>query len=63
VLVGSEYWQGLNSWITETMLPTGKISAADPDLITVADDPVEVVRIITEAHSLNPSLKSTTETP
>ena len=33
------------------------------DLITVADDPVEVVRIITEAHSLNPSLKSTTETP
>ncbi len=63
VLVGSEYWQGLNSWITETMLPAGKISAADPDLITVADDPVEVVRIITEAHGLNPSLKSMTETP
>jgi hypothetical protein len=29
----------------------------------VADDPVEVVRIITEAHGLNPSLKSMTETP
>ena len=63
VLVGSEYWQGLNSWISETMLPAGKISAADPDLITVADDPVEVVRIITDAHSLNPSLTDTTKTP
>ncbi len=53
VLVGSEYWKGLNSWITDTMLPTGKISAADPDLINVADDPAEVVRIIREAHSLS----------
>jgi len=52
VLVGSEYWKGLNSWITETMLPTGKISAADPELIKVADDPHEVVRIIRAAHSL-----------
>jgi hypothetical protein len=51
VLVGSEYWKGLSSWIHETMLPAGKISAADPELITVADDPADVVRIITEAHS------------
>ena len=53
VLVGSEYWKGLNSWITDTMLPTGKISSADPELINVADDPTEVVRIIKEAHSLS----------
>ena len=53
VLVGSEYWQGLLSWITGTVLPSGKISAIDPDLIRVAEDPAEVVRIITEAHSMN----------
>ncbi|MGO8961089.1 MAG: TIGR00730 family Rossman fold protein [Streptosporangiaceae bacterium] len=52
VLVGSEYWKGLNSWIAETMLPAGKISPADPELIKVVDDPAEVVRIITKAHSL-----------
>src|SRR5271166_3812393 len=50
VLVDSEYWQGLLAWITGTMLPSGKISAIDPELIKVADHPVEVVRIITEAH-------------
>src|SRR5260370_13740736 len=53
VLVGSEYWKGLNSWITETMLSAGKISAADPELLNVVDDPAEVVRIITAAHSLS----------
>jgi uncharacterized protein (TIGR00730 family) len=50
VLVGSGYWKGLFSWITDTVLPAGKISADDPDLIQVCDDPAEVVRIITEAH-------------
>ena len=43
------------------MLPSGKISAGDPDLIRVVDDPVEVVRIITEAHSLNAGRKNFTE--
>jgi len=52
VLVGSEYWKGLSTWITETMLPAGKISPADPELINVVDDPAEVVRIISEAHRL-----------
>ena len=53
VLVGTEYWKGLNAWIAEVMLPAGKISPSDPDLIRVVDDPIEVVRIITEAHSLD----------
>jgi uncharacterized protein (TIGR00730 family) len=54
VLVGSEYWKGLVAWINDTMLAEGKISQNDPDLITMTDDPAEVVRIITEAHSLSP---------
>jgi uncharacterized protein (TIGR00730 family) len=61
VLVGSEYWKGLFSWITGTMLPAGKISAADPELIKLIDDPAEVVRVITEAHTVNASRTSLTE--
>ena len=50
VLVGSEYWSGLLSWIHGTLLAQGKISAADPELFRVVDDPAEVVKIIVEAH-------------
>jgi uncharacterized protein (TIGR00730 family) len=53
VLVGSQYWKGLTAWISDTMLAEGKISHNDPDLITVTDDPADVVRIITEAHNLS----------
>jgi uncharacterized protein (TIGR00730 family) len=52
VLVGSGYWKGLNTWITETMLRAGKISAGDPELIKVVDSPADVVRIIKDAHTL-----------
>ena len=50
VLVGSDYWSGLLSWINETMLDRGKISAGDPQLVQVVDDPAEVVQIILDAH-------------
>ena len=50
VLVGTSYWSGLVSWIHERLLAEGKISAADPQLFHLADDPAEVVRIIVEEH-------------
>jgi uncharacterized protein (TIGR00730 family) len=50
VLVGSEYWSGLLSWIRGTVLARGMISPGDDDLLTVADDAAAVVRIITSAH-------------
>jgi uncharacterized protein (TIGR00730 family) len=53
VLVGSDYWKGLHTWITETLLPAGKISLTDPDLIQICDDPADVVRVISEAHSMD----------
>jgi len=61
VLVGSDYWKGLFAWIAETMLPSGKISADDPELIRICDDPAEVVRIITAAHRLNGSQPDVTD--
>jgi uncharacterized protein (TIGR00730 family) len=51
VLVGSAYWSGLLSWLRDQVLGEGKISASDLDLVSLADDPAEVVRIITTAHS------------
>jgi uncharacterized protein (TIGR00730 family) len=51
VLVGRDYWSGLLGWIRERLLTEGKISATDPDLLYVADDPAEVAKIIKEAHN------------
>jgi uncharacterized protein (TIGR00730 family) len=50
VLVGTDYWRGLMEWIKDKMLSSGKISAADPELLHLTDDPDEVVQIITHAH-------------
>src|SRR5215471_8044645 len=49
VLVGSAYWSGLLGWLKQTMLAKGNIGADELNLIKVADDAEEVVRIIKEA--------------
>jgi uncharacterized protein (TIGR00730 family) len=51
VLVGSAYWSGLLSWIRDSLLAEEKISVSDPDLLHVADDPIEVAEIIIDAHN------------
>ena len=61
VLVGSAYWNGLRTWITDTILAEGKISAGDPDLLRVVDDPAEVVQVICDAHSQNPGKRASTD--
>jgi uncharacterized protein (TIGR00730 family) len=43
VLVGTEYWGGLLSWLREEPLAEGKLAQADLDLLHVCDDPAEVV--------------------
>ncbi|HEY6492108.1 MAG TPA: TIGR00730 family Rossman fold protein [Trebonia sp.] len=51
VLVGSSYWSGLLDWLKTTMLADGKIGPDELSLLHVADEPAEVVKIITEAHA------------
>jgi uncharacterized protein (TIGR00730 family) len=46
VLVGSEYYGGLIDWMRSRLQAEGMISPGDVDLISVTDDPAEVVRII-----------------
>ena len=51
VLVDSSYWSGLLSWIRDTVIAEGNVSPADLDLLSIADEPDDVVRIIQAAHS------------
>jgi uncharacterized protein (TIGR00730 family) len=51
VLVGRDYWSGLLTWLKDTMLARGNIGPAEFSLITIADDPEEVVTVIREAHN------------
>lgn len=46
ILVGSDYWSSLLDWVRTTLVPRGLISREDLDLVTLIDDPDEVVRHI-----------------
>jgi hypothetical protein len=49
VLLGSEYWGGLLSWLRDTLADHGMISKEDLGLLHVTDDVDEAVRIIIES--------------
>jgi len=49
ILFGREYWRGLVDWLTLTVLPAGKISSTDRELLTLTDDVDEAVAAIVAA--------------
>ena len=46
ILLGTQYWEGLLSWLRSTAASEGKISGADLELIHVTDDVGEAVAIM-----------------
>ena len=46
VLFGSDFWGGLIDWLKTKMIEYGTISTEEMNLITVTDDPYEVVSIM-----------------
>ena len=42
ILVGSEFWKPMLSWIDRSLEDEGLISPEDKDLLVVADDPQDV---------------------
>jgi uncharacterized protein (TIGR00730 family) len=46
VLVGTAFWGGLLAWVREQMVSERYISATDPELLFVTDDPEEIVDIV-----------------
>jgi uncharacterized protein (TIGR00730 family) len=46
IMVGTSYWSGLVAWMRNTLLVQEAISPGDLDLLSLTDDPEEVVRIL-----------------
>jgi uncharacterized protein (TIGR00730 family) len=46
ILVGKEFWGGLQGWIETTLKNEGMISENDPKLVRVIEDPNEIVAAI-----------------
>jgi len=62
ILVHAPFWEGLLDWFRNTLVTHGTISAEDLDLITVLDDPGEIVDAIFsyyEDRGLEPSAEET----
>lgn len=46
ILVNKSFWSGLLDWFNSTLVPYGSINAKDLNLISLAETPEEVVKII-----------------
>jgi uncharacterized protein (TIGR00730 family) len=53
ILMGSEYWGGLITWIKDTVLPSGNISSSDLNLFRVEDDPAKAAEIIDNFYRIH----------
>ena len=52
VLVGSEYWKGLMTWVREVVLEKeNNINQEDLDLVNIVDSPEEAVKVIDDFYS------------
>lgn len=50
ILVGSEHWAPLLEWVETALVRQGLISAADRDLLVVADEPMQVCEHVLRAR-------------
>jgi len=50
VLIGTQYWSGLLTWLRDVALADGKLNEADLAMLQLTDDVSEVVRIMTAAR-------------
>ncbi len=60
ILVNGEFWSGLMDWFRNTLCVEGTISPEDLDLVTVCEEPAEVVDAIFahyESRGFEPSAK------
>ncbi|HEX5313657.1 MAG TPA: TIGR00730 family Rossman fold protein [Gammaproteobacteria bacterium] len=50
ILVGGEYWRGLLDWFRDRLVPEQMIAAEDIDLVSLAEEPRQVVELIFEHY-------------
>ena len=53
VLFGKEYWQGLLTWLHDTMARDRKIHDSDLNLLVVTDSPEEAVEVVVNCYEEN----------
>ena len=46
ILMGKKYWEGLVTWLKDTVVKSGHLYPRDLDFFRMTDDPAEAVRII-----------------
>jgi uncharacterized protein (TIGR00730 family) len=49
-LLGVDYWQGMITWLRDTVLADGKIAESDLDMLVLTDDVDEAVRLMIKAR-------------
>ncbi len=57
ILYGSQYWNGMMTWLRETMLGEENISPEDLDLLRVSDEPEQICRWVYDAYLRNTRLE------
>ncbi|HKT45868.1 MAG TPA: TIGR00730 family Rossman fold protein [Gaiellaceae bacterium] len=50
ILFSSEYWEPLLAWVRERLLPDGMVSPDDLKLLSVIDEPAEVVKCVLDRY-------------
>ncbi len=53
ILVGKDYWGGLIDWINNVLLKEQNVNSEDMELIKIAENPDEVVKILDDFYSKN----------
>jgi uncharacterized protein (TIGR00730 family) len=61
ILVCRSYWSGLIDWMRETMLGEGKISASDLELFQLAEEPEQILQIVSAATHRQARRRRTTD--
>ena len=51
VLMGSEFWGGLKSWLEDTLINEGVIAPEDLDLFIVTDDVEEAINVVKKSEA------------
>jgi uncharacterized protein (TIGR00730 family) len=54
VLVGSDYWGGMMTWLRDTVLRDGNIGPGDVNALAVCDDTGDVLRILEDVDHRRP---------
>ncbi|HLS02254.1 MAG TPA: TIGR00730 family Rossman fold protein, partial [Beutenbergiaceae bacterium] len=52
VLMGSQFWGGMLTWLREVLAAQGTIGPTDVDLMYLTDDPQEAVEYIVTSHQV-----------